>query len=615
MPSPKPLQRSSALTLIFALAAVMLLGALTSAPPAYAAQESGSEEWIGDLPGPWQANDQEVQAAAVELPWCDTVLPRRSGDTRRAEEIMDGHVDMGIYGDFRLEDTPSWGYKSSLDSSGNGHVHGLHWAVPLLRAGISDDRPDMVKRFEEIVVSWLKRFPYRKHNRPGSANVGIVVGERLMALTCAAESVPNNLINKQIRAEAEGVVRSFGITSGTNNVAIHAQTGAASALCLLDGAGAARTPINNLRRLAKYLILPDGSDREGSPHYARYTRIVLEGSNRVAKTCRGREASAITKARTRVERFLAAAATPAFTLETLGDTAHSELTEDNFDADSPAKYAASQGAEGTPPPSGVQYFQGGYALGRDQNRGTFYSVRTSQGPSPTAHTHNDVASVTFHADGVEWLGDPGPYRYSYGSALRRHVVTRAAHSAFTVTPLRPKLKDHYKNKKARKAAKKARRNWKPPTSRAAGKLKGTARSSARAITCVQDDSYPTIRLKRCVTYDKQTTRFMVTDTVKARERSDIFQRWQLPPEVSAERTDTGAVLSGVDAITGEEAVRDLSIDASGGKWELYRAHDGAPYAWFTVRYGLAEKGSLLKRSLRLEKGQKATWVTTLSPSA
>ena len=34
---------------------------------------------------------------------------------------------------------------------------------------------------------------------------------------------------------------------------------------------------------------------------------------------------------------------------------------------------------------------------------------------------------------IEWIGDPGPYRYENGSSLRWFMKSRTAHSSFTVS--------------------------------------------------------------------------------------------------------------------------------------------------------------------------------------
>ena len=67
---------------------------------------------------------------------------------------------------------------------------------------------------------------------------------------------------------------------------------------------------------------------------------------------------------------------------------------------------------------------------------TYYSLRFSSSRPNTAHTHDDGGALTFYSRGVEWIGDPGPYRYENGSSLRWFMKSRAAHSSFTVSNVR-----------------------------------------------------------------------------------------------------------------------------------------------------------------------------------
>ena len=512
--------------------------------------------------------------------------------------MMAGYVDMGQYGDFNMGKKPWWGYRSTMDSSGNGHLHGLHWAVPLLRTGTQTGNQAMVDRFLTIVKSWLKRYPLNKNNRPGSAKVGIVAGERLWALTCAAEAAPDSWLPKRARQEAKAEIRRFRIKADTNNVALHSQMGAMAVLCAQRGKDATDQPRDHLKRLANYLVLPDGSDREGSPHYAYYTRTLLTGALRIFEVCGGPGKGELRAAIQRSEPFLAMATKPDFFLVTLGDTARSKLAASRFDAASPTLFAASEGRYGTPPTSTYRAYQGGYLFGRagSSPNSLFYSIRTSRGPSPTAHSHNDVGSVTFQSDGVEWLGDPGPYRYSYGSAMRRHVVSRAAHNAISAEPLPPK--------KAKK-----RKKWRAPRASPSGRLKSAQQTGALDRTCVQDRTYPTLKIRRCVEVDRESQTFIVTDKIKAKAKTRFTQRWQIPPGVTVAKTGSGATLSA----DGAEQALSLS-GTTAAKVQLRRAKASHARGWFTGSYGERLPGVQLSRALKLKKSEKVIWTTTIRPT-
>lgn len=73
---------------------------------------------------------------------------------------------------------------STLDSSGNGHMHSLHYLLPLLRDGVRRNDHPMVARFYALLADWVKDNP----PRPSGAawNVEIVEGYRALTLVCAA---------------------------------------------------------------------------------------------------------------------------------------------------------------------------------------------------------------------------------------------------------------------------------------------------------------------------------------------------------------------------------------------------------------------------------------------
>lgn len=528
--------------------------------------------------------------------WCRVVLRPRADQERRAAEIMNGYVDMGMYGHFTLKDKPDWRPQDTLDSSGNSHMHGLYWASPLLYVGVRDSNEQMVERFYEILRSWLERYPSKRaHTRPWSIDQDIVAGERLWTLSCAADLTGEKFWRTTIAREAKQMSRRFRMFSGINNVAIHAQSSALAAYCILGRPDEAAQAQRNLEGLAKYLVLDDGSDREGSPHYAYYTYRLLLGSQAIVDKC-GATSRTVERALDETYSFFAHATRPDFRFETIGDTDFSQMDPDQVPADSPAYFMATEGREGKPPTKTYASFAGGYAFGRSGwypgpkgQSPTFYSVRTGLGPTPTAHTHNDIGSVTYFTGGSELIGDPGPWRYD-GSSLRSFIVSRAAHSAMSVRPLMPKG-----------LSKKKRKRWSPPASRPSSQLLGARTSAAGDRTCVADTTYPTVRMTRCVSFDRASGRLQVNDTAHALERSELVQRWVVPDGVGVSLDGLRARLSGV------EAEADLTMG-------------GTPVAGvtrataaFTRDYGEVGTGAAIARKAVLSKSDVLEWTTTITP--
>lgn len=194
--------------------------------------------------------------------WCRLLVPNKKGDAAEADSIMDDNiVDLGQYGYYRLSNNPDWKPQRTLDSSGNTHVNGLYWAVPLLYTGARRGDSPMVDRFFDLIGDWLAK---HKKTRTWSVTQPIIAGERLWTLTCASDISDGARFVKATRKEANTQIRKFKLGTGTNNTGIHSQGSALAAFCYLGDTAKRDIAANNLNRLADYLVLSDGSDREGS---------------------------------------------------------------------------------------------------------------------------------------------------------------------------------------------------------------------------------------------------------------------------------------------------------------------------------------------------------------
>ncbi|MEI2641252.1 MAG: heparinase II/III family protein [Candidatus Nanopelagicales bacterium] len=511
--------------------------------------------------------------------WCRLLVPNKKGDAAEADSIMQNKVvDLGQYGTYKLNG--KWNRQSTADSSGNDHINGLYWAVPLLYTGARRADAAMVQRFFDLIGDWLGDHR-KKKTRTWSVTQPIIAGERLWTLTCAADVSNGARFVKATRKEAVRQVDGFKIGGGTNNTGLHSQGSALAAFCYLGDTARRDQAAANLDRLANYLVLADGSDREGSPWYAFYTLRLMNNLRPIYDRC-GLPFDTINAAILRSEQFLAAAVDPNFNLVMTGDTMRASLTPKWFAPGSEARWAATKGTEGQPPGQLFETFSGGYVFGRnswtdiDGHRPTFFSVRSAR-PFVTAHVHNDLGSVTFNSYGAEFVGDPGPYRYD-NSAIRDYMVSRSGHSVIRVTTLKPK-------KQSKKSS-------------AALSRKRSAALEPYDRTCLTDRTYIAARISRCVYYDSGIDGLVVVDSVKARKRIKIDQRWQVPSGVTVAASGTGATLT-----TKTAAARMLF--SGGGKVSTERG-------WFTQGYGEVVKGTVLQRSRKMAKGTSRTWVSVLA---
>lgn len=541
------------------------------------------------IPGPYGI---PMKQPIREDSWCQQLIPNKKGDAAKADSIMrDGIVDLGQYGYYRLSANPNWKPQSTLDSSGNTHINGLYWATPLLYTGAKRGDAAMVERFFDLIGDWLQDHK-KKSKRTWSVTQPIIAGERLWTLTCAADISSGAKFVTATRKEARTQLNTFKITTGTNNTGLHSQGSALAAMCYLQDAAGRNTAAANLGRLADFLVLNDGSDREGSPWYAYYTLRLMTNLRGVYERC-AEPFDPMAAAIGRLEEFLAAAVDPNFDIVMTGDTMRAQLGPNWFAPGSVTRWAATKGAEGQPPAELFQTFAGGYVFGRnswtdiDGHRPTFYSVRNKR-PYVTAHVHNDLGAVTFNSYGTEFVGDPGPYRYD-NSAIRDYMVSRSGHSAIRITELKPK-------KKPKKSA------------AAVARLEQGRRDLAPYNrTCLTDKTYLAARITRCVYYDAGIDALVVVDRVKALKRVRADQRFQVPPGVSVAPDSGGATLQSPTA-----AARVLF--SGGGSVRALRPTSKRPDGWFTKGYGELVKGTTLQRSATIPKGQTRSWVAVIAAS-
>ena len=293
---------------------------------------------------------------------------------------------------------------------------------------------------------------------------------------------------------------------------------------------------------------------------------------------------------------------PDFKLQSLGDTINSSLRGTFGLGDWRAEWIRSGGTAGTPPTPVYTAFGGGYVFGRAGWRpspggpDTYYSLRFSSARPNTAHTHDDGGALTFYSRGVEWIGDPGPYRYENGSSLRWFMKSRAAHSSFTVS------------------------NVRRATSNGVRKLTSNSdwTLGGNDTTCLADRTWGSVDVTRCTVYVRSVDAMIVTDYVKATKikgkvaqqnspQRVLTQRWQLTPGIGAQNVN--------DVITLSAGDKRVDVYKSGvGGWAVDPARNGSSVGWFTGAWGEKLPGAVLSRAVPLSnRGDDQVLVTVLVP--
>ena len=536
--------------------------------------------------------------------WCTSLFPMSVKKQRtEAKMLMAGKVDLGKGGTYTLTQNPNWRSQSSADLSGNRHINSLDWALPLLFRGVNKQNQAMVDRFRDLMYQWIND---HQKKRSYWVNASIYGGLRTQTLACAWQTLQDPIIQQAAVRDATSMWKSYrggsDIKIGANNTDLVRQTGALAVFCSVGDVNLRDAAWNHLVAIARGVINDDGSDVEGSPHYAMYMEKLLTQVESAAATC-GIPGDPIPQLRGLLYAFVAQAVRPDFKLESLGDTAAVELRNNFGVGDWRADWLRTKGATGAPPSPVFTAYDGGYIFGRyswaPSGAGvpdSFYTLRYKGSRPGTAHTHDDGGSVTLYSRGVPWISDPGPYRYN-SSSLRSFVKTRAAHSTFTVA-----------NTKYSR--------WK-------GVVKTKSRSDSATggddFSCLVDKAWTKTEITRCVTYVRGSDALIVADYVNASKvkvpkksrknykNREVTQRWQIGPGIGVEGTDGQLTL-----VSGDQKV-DV-IKAGVGDWNLRSASNGSSVGWHTTDWGVKAPGTVLSRSSIIpRKGEQQIMLTVFVP--
>lgn len=555
-------------------------------------------------PAPDPATPPPLVMPAALGSWCGTLFPPQKPrvERRKAQELMAGKVDMGNGGTYYLAAKPNWRPQSGTDTSGDRHVNSLDWALPLLYRGVHKQSPALVERFRQLLYYWIDD---NKRSRSYWVNASIYGGLRTQTLVCAAQTLNEPVLIDAALDDAARMVNSFwanrAIGIGTNNTDLLRQVGALAAYCWTGNVPQRDRAWTNVVAVARGVIQEDGSDVEGSPGYAMYIEKLLKNVEAAAATC-GIPAEPIPSLRGLLYQFVAQAVRPDFRLESLGDTIVQSLRGTFGLGDWRAEWIRTAGASGTPPTPVYTAFSGGYVFGRagwnPQPGGpdSFYSLRFSSARPATPHAHDDGASLTFYSRGVSWIGDPGPYRYENGSALRGYIRSRAAHSSVTVSNVA-------RNRKAGVRKLNSTSDW---------------TLGGNDLTCLDDRTWGSVGVVRCTAYVRSIDALIVVDYVTAtkikgaaaREAAAtrvLTERWQLTPGVGAQNVN--------DVITLLAGDKRLDVYKAGaGGWSVETARNGSSVGWHTGAWGEKRPSAVLSRAVPLSaRGDSQLLVTVLVP--
>lgn len=473
-------------------------------------------------------------------------------DEADAINLMHGVARVTQFGTFKLAKNPSWRWTNSLDNSGNGQMHSLHWLLPLLRYGVKTGNRAMIKRFYALIKDWIHDNP-PKHPRQSAAYDQIETGFRMLTLSCAlAGPAPNRkLLVKAIKTQGD-YIRKHWIN--VNNVSFLQAGGLFAAGCTLRNSKWMKRSLNMMAKNSSKMIAPDGSVYEGSLIYSRNTYLWTQQTIARVRAC-GRQPKPAMLRSDRIPDFLGDSARPDGRYEALGDGYSPPIDVEDGPANSSLRYAATDGAQGYAP-NNYKVYQAGFIFGHSgtgpTNKQTYYSIRTGPGRPWQYHAHSDAGAITIAGFGKELLFDTGQYKDA-NDAAAKYIRTRAAHNVISMDGV--------------------------PYSAPAPTVTASSSTSDGDFTGIYDPAYSGGSLQRSVWYDRVGNYFVVMDDVQMPRMGTFFANWNLGRDRGVEVDDQAAHSTGKSANVSLFNVGDpVTFDYATGSQNPW-------WGWNSMRYG------------------------------
>ena len=577
----------------FRLVALSLTAALTVSAVAAGAPVEADEPAVPPAPtapAPTPTPPAPVVPPAVDLAaaaaQCDLSFGKAAPtrDPAQARAVMQGKVTIGHYGTFRLATNPTWRAVSTLDSSGNDHLHSLFWLLPVLREGVRTHNSAMIRRFYAVLGDWVKDNPPTGRTRAYAWGGPIQEGYRALVLTCAAAGPFGNApwLVAAMKQHVSWLANSRHY-EGTNNASLHASMGLYALSKSLSFPTPRGVAVSRMGTLVTRLVNDDGSDGEASPAYALSNYgWFLEAAERMR---RGGDAVPTSFGRLgNVPAFIAAATRPDGRLEALGDTSPAAVSPTLLRG-TVAEFSSTGGAQGARPVQVFGAYTGGYVFGRSGwgvtrplGDETFFSMRAGR-RSGIPHAHDDASSMTLYAHGAPLLLDPGQWKYQYG-AMRSYVISHAAHNVVVVDGV-------------------------PRVGQGTPPLHAATVGDLDIATTV-DRGYRGTTITRTVAYDRSHDALVIWDRLHSDTWVRAGQQWNLG-------ADRGVGLAADAAHTsGSGANLDALFSGGGAPLSVAKGSKSPYRGWSSSEYGKISAAPSLRAT---QSGTDLQWVTVLVPRA
>ncbi|WP_106507697.1 heparinase II/III domain-containing protein [Brachybacterium timonense] len=429
------------------------------------------------------------------------------------DALLKGRLIMPPHEQWTLPEQPTWQEDPFHDRNWCFQYHTLRWLEPVRRAAAKGD-DTAYAMWLHWVFDWVEKNPPEAPRSPW-AWADMADGIRALHLCQAAPMVASRShelidgLEQAIRTHAEHLADPANI--GHANHALHQAESLFVCGRVLQDEGLWRLAADRMSALLLEQYDTQGMNAEGAVAY--HHNNVLWWERALSRI--DREELPRPQGAERLEMALEGlthATRPDGTYVTIGDT--DRMSPETLDPHPVTDYVRSNGADGSPPDRTTAIYEAGWIFARsgwgDAERPyhdhTYFTVRF--GPSKRVHGHADGTSLTYSAHGVNWVVDPGKYDYS-ASTPRAHVISRAAHSVFSLEGRRVK----------RDARVDLVRRVIAPT---------------HHDFVLTDSSFGRIAVRRRIIWSASGEYLVVIDEAARARHNRALQRWQLGPDVEAQ---------------------------------------------------------------------------------
>jgi len=432
----------------------------------------------------------------------------------KVNDLKAGRLTMAPHKAWSLPGEPTWRENPFQDNNWQFQYHMLRWLDPLRRAANRGD-VEAAQRWEFLAHSWITANP------PGAGQTrwswidmsdGIRAMELCHGLTVVGEQ---EWLLSSLHDHVAWLSEPSHLKRG--NHGFHQHVGLFVLGVVLEDPEVTELALERLFDQLAAAYDEQGANEEGSLgyHLQNYEwwndalrRLDLEGIPRPELSHRLDQAP----------QLLAHATSPLGRFARIGDTDGGNPRRINHPL---TRFVVTQGREGTKPDTTTAVYDAGYAFlrsgwGEDRPYQNETFVTAVWGRQDKAHGHRDGGSVTFAADGVQWIDDSGKYYYGK-SPMRDYVVGRESHNV-VVVPGRTYRRDTEVS------------------------LLGRTETGDYVNLIFGDPGYDDVGILRRLIYLKARRQLLVLDSVETPESTVVEQRWNCGRGVEAQRLRTGFIL-------------------------------------------------------------------------